>query len=59
MKSLADDLPLELAQHIHPDWRKNEQDYLAIPDQLLLRIRRIAFGHVEPHGPALSACLFH
>jgi hypothetical protein len=35
MKSLADRLPLEIAQQIHPDWRKNEADYWAVRDQLL------------------------
>jgi hypothetical protein len=27
MKSLADGLPPEIAQHVHPDWRKNEAGY--------------------------------
>lgn len=35
MKSLADGLPSEVAQQIHPDWRKNEADYWAVRDQLL------------------------
>lgn len=35
MKSLADGLPPEFAQKIHPDWRKNEADYWAERDQLL------------------------
>lgn len=35
MKSLADGLPPEIAQQIHPDWRKNEADYWAVRDQLL------------------------
>jgi hypothetical protein len=34
MKSLADDLPPEIAQQIHPDWRKNEVDYWSVRDQL-------------------------
>ncbi len=35
MKSLADGLPSEIAQQIHPDWRKNEAGYWAVRDQLL------------------------
>src|SRR5438128_9126992 len=35
MKSLADELPPEIAQQIHPDWRKNEAAYWAVRDQLL------------------------
>jgi hypothetical protein len=35
MKSLADALPPEIAQQIHPDWRKNEVAYWSIRDQLL------------------------
>src|SRR5712692_6006253 len=35
MKSLADALPPEFAQKIHPDWRKNEAAYWAVRDQLL------------------------
>jgi len=39
MKSLADGLPPQIAQQIHPDWRKNEADYWAIRDQLLTKYR--------------------
>ena len=35
MKSLADALPAEIAQKIHPDWRKNEAAYWSMRDQLL------------------------
>ena len=35
MNSLADALPPEIAQQIHPDWRKNEAAYWAVRDQLL------------------------
>lgn len=35
MKSLADALPPEIAQQIHPDWRKNEADYWSVRDTLL------------------------
>src|SRR5712691_6462825 len=35
MKSLADALPPEIAQQIHPDWRKNEVAYWSMRDQLL------------------------
>jgi hypothetical protein len=35
MKSIADQLPPEIAQQIHPDRRKNEEGYWAVRDQLL------------------------
>src|SRR6266849_2507642 len=35
MKSLADGLPPEIAQQIHPDWRKNEAAYWTVRAQLL------------------------
>ena len=35
MNSIADQLPPEIAQQIHPDRRKNEADYWAVRDQLL------------------------
>jgi hypothetical protein len=35
MKSLADQLPADIARSVHPDWRKNEADYWAVRDQLL------------------------
>jgi hypothetical protein len=35
MKSLADQLPPDIAKQIHPDWRKNEAGYWAVRDQLL------------------------
>lgn len=39
MKSLADGLPPQIAQQIHPDWRRNEADYWAVRDQLLTQYR--------------------
>jgi hypothetical protein len=35
MQSIADGLPPDVAQHVHPDWRKNEASYWAIRDSLL------------------------
>lgn len=35
MKSMADALPPEIAQQIHPDWRKNEAEYWSMRGQLL------------------------
>jgi len=35
MRSIADQLPPEIARQIHPDWRKNEADFWAVRDQLL------------------------
>jgi len=46
VKSLADELPKEIAQQIHPDWRKNESSYWTVRDQLLAKYhdRWIAFA---------------
>ena len=35
MKTIADQLPPEIARQIHPDRRKNEAEYWAVRDQLL------------------------
>ena len=35
MKSIADQLPPEIARQIHPDWRKNEAAYWAVRDRFL------------------------
>jgi hypothetical protein len=35
MQSIADGLPPDVAQQVHPDWRKNEADYWATRDSLL------------------------
>lgn len=35
MTSIADQLPPEIAQQIHPDWRRNEAAYWRARDQLL------------------------
>jgi hypothetical protein len=35
MKTIADQLPPEIARQLHPDRRKNETDYWAVRDQLL------------------------
>lgn len=39
MKSIADGLPPEIAAQVHPDWRKNEQEYWAVRDSLLPQYR--------------------
>jgi hypothetical protein len=39
VRSLADDLPPEIASQVHPDWRKNEQEYWAARDRLLAQYR--------------------
>ena len=39
MKSIADQLPPDIARQIHPDRRKNEADYWAVRDQLLDQYR--------------------
>ena len=35
MKTIADQLPPEIARQIHPDRRKNESAYWAVRDELL------------------------
>ena len=54
MKSLADALPPEIAQKIHPDWRKNEAAYWSMRDRLVgqYQDRWIAFAE----GAVLAAC---
>ena len=37
MKSLVEGLPPEIAKQIHPDWAKNETEYWAQRDQLLVQ----------------------
>ncbi len=44
MKSLADGLPPEIAQQLHPEWRRNETDYWAVRDQLLPKYRDLWIG---------------
>lgn len=39
MKSMADALPPEIADKLHPDWRKNEADFWTSRDQLLCEYR--------------------
>ena len=39
MKSIADQLPPEIAQQLHPDRRKNEAEYWAVRDQFLDQYR--------------------
>ena len=54
MKSLADQLPAEIARQIHPDWRKNEAGYWAVRDQLVGQYQDqwIAFAD----GGVIAAC---
>lgn len=47
MKSLADGLPPEIAQQVHPDWRKNEAAYRAVRDQLLNQYRGQWIGFAD------------
>jgi hypothetical protein len=46
MKSLANELPPEIARQVHPDWRKNEQAYWGARESLvtLHRDQWIAFA---------------
>src|SRR5258708_3167963 len=47
MKSIADQLPPEIAQQIHPDRRKNEAAYWAVRDQLLDQYRGQWIGFAD------------
>ncbi|MBV9125423.1 MAG: hypothetical protein JO112_18865 [Planctomycetes bacterium] len=47
MKSIADQLPPEIARQIHPDRRKNETAYWAVRDQLLARYRGQWIGFAD------------
>jgi hypothetical protein len=62
MKSIADQLPPEIARQIHPDRRKNEAGYWAVRDQLLTQYRDqwvgFADGRVVASGTSPVA-VFH
>src|SRR5438552_18962518 len=47
MKSLADQLPPELARQIPPEWRKNEAGYWAVRDQLLSQYKGQWIGFAD------------
>lgn len=47
MKSIADQLPPEIARQIHPDRRKNEAAYWAVRDQLLDQYRGQWIGFAD------------
>lgn len=47
MKSIADQLPPDIARQIHPDRRKNEADYWLVRDQLLDQYRHQWIGFAE------------
>jgi len=47
MKSLIDGLPPEIAQRIHPDWRKNETEYWAKREDLLAQYRGQWIGYAN------------
>ena len=47
MESLLDDLPSEIAEQIHPDWRRNEAEYWADRDRLLPEYRDLWIGYAN------------
>lgn len=47
MKSIADQLPPEIARQLHPDRRKNEAGYWAVRDQLLDQYRGQWIGFAD------------
>jgi hypothetical protein len=62
MKSLADELPPEIARHVYPNWRKNEAGYWIVRDQLLRQYKGqwigFADGEVIASG-ASPVAVFH
>ena len=55
MKSLADQLPPDIAGQIHPDRRKNEADYWAVRDKLLAHYRGQWIGFADGRVVASGA----
>jgi len=47
MRSIADQLPPEIARQIHPDWRKNEAAYWAVRDQMLSQYKGRWIGFAD------------
>ncbi len=47
MESLASGLPPEVAERVHPDWRKNEAGYSAARDGLLVQYRNRWIGFAD------------
>ena len=47
MKSLADGLPPEIAQQVHPEWRRNEAAYWAARDQLVKQYQNRWIGFAD------------
>jgi hypothetical protein len=47
MKSIADQLPPEIASQIHPDRRKNEAEYRAVREQILAQYRGQWIGFAD------------
>jgi predicted aspartyl protease len=47
MKSIADQLPPEIAKQIHPEWRKNEADYWAVREELLAKYKDQWIGFAD------------
>jgi hypothetical protein len=47
MKSIADQLPPEIARQIHPDRRKNETAYWAVREKLLEQYRGQWIGFAD------------
>jgi hypothetical protein len=55
VKSIADQLPPEIAKQIHPDRRKNEADYWAVRDQLLVQYQGQWVGFADGRVVASGA----
>lgn len=53
MKSLADQLPPEIARQIHPEWRRNEAAYWSARDQLLAQYQGQWIGFAD--GSVIAA----
>src|SRR5579884_1227971 len=53
MNSLANGLPPDIAEQVHPEWRKNEAAYWAVRDQLLRQYQGQWIAFVD--GQVISA----
>jgi hypothetical protein len=47
MKSIADQLPPDIARQINPDWRKNEAQYWMVRDQLVSKYQNQWIGFAD------------
>ena len=62
MKSIADQLPPDVAKFVHPDWRRNEAQYWTVRDRLLSQYQGQWIGFADGAVIAVGAspvAVFH